>query len=159
MPNIVTLIHAYIDDELIVVPRLPVEVYGGFRLGDDLMKLLEEEYGVEPYDAQDMGHQAVCHDWLEKSWFKWQYVRKQRGILEHTTRNDCDNRAFNFWQWNCELFAQDSSLESQAPSMGIIKHLNPGHVINWVETDRGFECFDAAIGFVSKPDHIYKVMF
>ena len=52
MPNIVTLIHAYIDDELIVVPRLPVEVYGGFRLGDDLMKLLEEEYGVEPYDAQ-----------------------------------------------------------------------------------------------------------
>jgi hypothetical protein len=163
MSPIDVAIHWWKDDLGIITPDMfvietpkPV-TYGDIVLGPDLMIMLKEKFGIDPYDAQDVAHTAIDSAWLlNVCLLAWTRNRERRGLLEHKEQNDCDNRAYSFWQYVCELWAIHD-IYGQAPAMGIVKHLNPGHVLNHVLTERGIICVDVQRGEVPQHPDTYKV--
>ena len=155
--NIVTLAKAWWGERLYEIEDPKPITYGDIIMNADLMVSLEEHFGVRPYDAQDVAHTAIDSTWLLEVWLPaWNRNRERRGLRKHSEQNDCDNRAFAFWQDTCVLWAIHQ-IYGQAPAMGVVKV--PGHVLNWVETERGKLCVDVQIGEVPRHSNTYKVMF
>jgi len=144
------------EETFVIETPKPVTV-GDIVLDDELGRMLKEKFGIEIYDAQDAAHTAIDSTWLLTVCLPaWTRNRERRGLLAYQDQNDCDNRAFAFWQFVCELWAIHD-IYGQAPAMGIVKHLNPGHVLNHVLTERGIICVDVQRGEVPQHPDTYKV--